>query len=424
MLTALAVTVGAATWLHISSLPMLAVACGSVVAVHALDTSWKRLLLAAAAASLGIGSALVWIVPTLANLRWLADSAERLGPLGAHVLWRTLTLAPGLRFAGVLVWVSTAGLVALARRNLRLATALGVPAVVWLVLAVFPLPGGRVLVQLQPQRFAVAAVLWMIPCATAAITYLAGRLEPVAAGVALVPVAAFATVFQLLPWINAAAGAVNDEPSLASHSGLPPDVAALVRWIGARPPDRRVLLEDADEVANSAYHGTYAAAMIPLWTGRPLLGGPEGLPFWQQRVDLVDGVWLGHRFTELSGQDLRDRLDRYAVAWIVAVRPDTIHFLNGKPDIVTRAEAWSGFQTFAVREPAGLATGGASVELAYGRIAVRGAREPRTLVRVHWHQTVRTVPALPVEREPSPDDPVGLVVVRNGAVSDFELRFD
>ena len=43
------------------------------------------------------------------------------------------------------------------------------------------------------------------------------------------------------------------------------------------------------------------------------------------------------------------------------------------------------------------------------------------LLRLHWHQSLRTVPQLPVERVPFADDPVGLIRVRNGAVRDFEL---
>jgi hypothetical protein len=179
-----------------------------------------------------------------------------------------------------------------------------------------------------------------------------------------------------------------------------------------------------DDTANEGYAGTSIGAVLPLWTGRPILGGPEGLPFAQQTVDLTNGVWLGQAFTSLAPGRLAELLDRYAVHWIVAVTPASVAYLSRQTSVVSSGERWGRYVTFMRLSPAALAEGATSVELDIGRISVRGAALPVTSMALHWHQRLRSVPPLPIARVVYPEDPVGLIRVHNGNVRDFVLRCD
>jgi hypothetical protein len=414
----------AAAWVHVLSLPMLALGGLAALAARPAGWQWRRATTAGALLLLPPVSILVWLRPLVENLRWVADTAHRLDSLGGRDLVALLAFAPGARFQSGIVWLGIAGLVVLARSRRSLAVCLGLTAVPLLLAAFLPLAEALGLRQLQVQRFLLTALLWLLPAGAAAVAWALGRLSAWPRRIVVVVVAAVATAYQQLPWLQVLAGSPTRMASLADRAALPAHVERLGQWIAARPPAGQVVLEDVDHIDVSAYGGSPVGGLLALLQSRPLLGGPEEVPLRQQAVDLTYGRWLGRPLVTLGSEELRSLLDRYAVAWIVAVRPDTVQYLLAQPGVVVPGERWGPFSTFGVRAPAPFADGADSVSLALGRIAVHGATVPQTLVRLHWHQRVRCTPPLAVERVVFPEDPVGLMRVRNGAMTDFVLTFD
>lgn len=411
----------AAVWVHALSLLVLAVATVTSIAVAPPAATARRRAALPALLLAGVAPALPWLLPTVENSRWLTSTAYRLAAAGAADLAGVLLFAPGVRVESALLWLGVTGSVLLWRRQPEIGRWLAPPVAVWLLLALVPLPPLR---GLQPRRFMMTALIWLVPAVVAAGNALLARLRPALRAAALAAVALTTAAFQLLPWLQVAAGSPLRIASLADRARVPDDVGRLVAWVAARPRDGRVLLEDMDHIANEAYGGTFIGALLPLWTGVPLLGGPSEQPFLQQAVDLTYGRWLGHELTSLDAERFAALVDRYAVHWIVAVNPGTERYLARQSAVVAPTERWGRFATFAVRSPARLAAGAAAVELGLGRVSVRGATLPVTTVAVHWHQCARTVPRLPLERVVYPDDPVGLIRVGNGGVRDFVVVFE
>jgi hypothetical protein len=409
------------TWVHIVGLLLVAVATLALVITGATRLEPRRVGLLAGAGVVAILPSLWWLAPLFENLKWKVDSSNRLGATGFHDLVKLLLFNPGTRFQSLMVWIGIVGLVALSHADRRLAAWLGT-CTAGVGLVVFT-PVGRLgpVAQLQPQRFLLTGVVLLVIPAAFLVVRAGGRLGRCARWLALVPLITCASAFQLLPWLQVAARSPVRLPSLRDRSEVPPAVGFLWPWLQALPRDGRVLLEDMDEISNKAYGGSYIGGLWPLLKPVPLLGGPNELPYRQQVVDLTNGHWLGASLDSFSGQALRERLDRYAVAWIVAVWPDTVGILERLPGIVRRAGAGRGCVVFRVLEPSPLADAVSQVSLELGRVIVHGAQQPKTLVRIHWHQALRAVPPLPIERVPFPDDPVGLVRVHNGSVRDFTL---
>jgi hypothetical protein len=414
----------AAAWVHVLALPLLALGGLAALAARPGGWRWRRAAGAGVLLLLPPVSILVWLRPLVENLRWVADTAHRLDSLGIRDLVALLLFAPGARFQSGIVWLGIAGLVVLARGRRTLAVCLALTAVPLLLAAFLPLAEVLGLRQLQVQRFLLTALLWLLPAGAAAVVWVLGRLSAwprrILASVAI----AVAVAYQQLPWMQVLAGSPTRMASLADRTVLPAHVERLGHWIASRPPGGQIVLEDVDHIDASAYGGSPVGGLLALLQSRPLLGGPEEVPLQQQVVDLAYGRWLGRPLVSLRSEELRSLLDRYAVAWLVTVRPDTVRYLLARPDVVLPGESWGPFSTFGVRAPAPFADGAASVRLALGRIAVQGAANPETLVRLHWHQRVRCTPPLAVERVVFPEDAVGLMRVRNGAVTDFVLTFD
>ncbi len=409
------------TWVHIVGLLLVAAATLMLVITGVARLDPRRVGSLACAGVLAVLPALWWLVPLAENLRWKVDSSNRLAATGLHDLVKLLLFAPGTRFQSLVVWLGLVGLVLVARTSRTLAWWLAV-CTAGVALAVFT-PVGRLrpVAQLQPQRFLlIGVVLLAVPAALLVVT-LGRRLGRGARWLALAPLATCASAFQHLPWLQVAAHAPLRAPSLVDRAAVPAAAAFLWPWLQALPGQGRVLLEDMDEISNKAYGGSYIGGLWPVLNPVPLLGGPNELPYRQQVVDLTDGRWLGSPIASLSEGALRRCLDRYAVAWIVAVRPDTVNALDRFPAVIQRAGAGAGCVVYRVLAPQPLADGGCTVTLELGRVIVRGALQPATLVRVHWHQALRAVPPLRIERVTFPDDPVGLVRVHNGDVRDFVL---
>ncbi|MGV8038516.1 MAG: hypothetical protein AB2L07_00015 [Thermoanaerobaculaceae bacterium] len=413
-----------AMWVHVAAIMLLAGAVIVLLVARPRQAGWRRLAVVLPFLLVPVLGAWSWLEPLRENGRWLAPTSERLGALGIGELVRMLTFAPGARLQSSVVWLGVAGLWVLGRRRPRLAVWLALSALPLLIVAFVPVLELVGLRFLQPQRFLVTALLWLAaPAVVAASAFLARLGRAARLGVASATVLVL-TAYQQLPWLQVATASPTRMASLLDRTTLPPEVDRLGRWVLSRPPGGQVLLEDASSGAAAPYGGAPIGGLLSLTHRRPILGGPLGLPLQQQAVELIEGQWLGEPFAAQPTARLRERLGRYAVAWFVAVRPDTVRLLDATPDVVTPTERWGPFATYMVREPKPFADGAEAVELAFGRIAVRGAGLPHTLVRLHWHQRVRCTPALAVERLVFADDPVGLMRVHNGSVRDFVLTFD
>ncbi len=406
-------------WVHILGLLLVGLACLALLVVSRVTL--HRVAVLAGAGTIAVASAVWWLVPLAANLRWKTDSSKLLAATGLDDFRKLLLFAPATRFQSLMVWLGLAGLVALLRTDRRLAVWLGAGSGAAFLAAFTPVGRLQAVAQIQPQRFVLTGVVWLAIPAAWFIVRAATRLSPTACWLTLTPLVACACLFQLLPWLQVAAHSSARAASLHDRTVLPRDVSALGVWLRMRSPSGRVLVEDLDDTTNLAYGGSYIGALWPLLYRVPLLGGPNELPYRQQVVDLTSGRWLGMPLASFTGTQVSERLDRYAVAWIVAVRPEPSRPLDALPGRVHRADCFGPFVTFAVRNPQGLANAALQVTLELGRVTVQGAGQRTTIVRVHWDQALRTSPSLPIERVTFPDDSVGLVRVRNGAVRNFVL---
>jgi len=265
---------------------------------------------------------------------------------------------------------------------------------------------------LQPLRLTVAIAGFSIAPAAPALAaawdgHRTARLALGAAAAALVALALYSGSLRAL-----------------FHVGLDRDERALVSWVRSAPPGR-VLIEDS--VHGGALGGGDLDAgrvvpLLPLWTGRAILGGPTADVYLAARTaHATDGRAFGRPARELA--DLDALLDRYAVSALAVWSVDLFDRVRALPSCQPAGRI--GRLVLFTRRSAGWALAGrADVAATPGLLEVTAAAPPASgplVLAFHFDRVLRVEPPARLVPVPLPGDPVPFLGVE-AAPPHFTIR--
>ncbi|MFI5455381.1 MAG: hypothetical protein ACHRXM_08000 [Isosphaerales bacterium] len=455
---------GAAIWLaHVTApIPTLGAVLGFSLTT-ARRHSWRPHAALVAAAVFAVVVNLVWLVP-LWRFRGIrsVQSFFMTPTSGWFLIGKYLGADVDSRLGLLILVLGVAGLVTWLREGRRLeAATFGGAALVSLALALF---GGQwsVTRTLEPLRFVVPLhLLLAVPAGSAlarGTARLVRRFGGRRRGAALATLAwsvalgvAVATMPQM--FLVMAGELMVQRPMVA---GLRPEMNLLVRWIRENTdPSARILFEDQLRLyEDTDPESTHWTPLLPFLLGRDprqFIGGEYQMAFiLHHQVASFGDFHLGGRPIDLWTPDqLRAYCDLYNVGWVVCWSPLS-HFCfdqwgqahwvatlprhhsanrpisdnpyvhraltsRGGPDLADRyiREGEGRYVIYRVSRPHSFILTGeghvAGVDLNRIELTDLVPSDGAVVLSLHWIDTWRTDPPLPVDPVPIPADPVPLV---------------
>ncbi|MBI4863070.1 MAG: hypothetical protein HY815_22815 [Candidatus Riflebacteria bacterium] len=325
----------------------------------------------------------------------------------------------GARQAGilelVLLVVAILGIRRWGRENDRLRAGMFGATVVALFLFTFYGSLSRAGAAIQPLRLTTfLAFLTLVP----ASSYLACILEPETPQPAS-PKASEARWFMGTAGVVIAGLVVHGTVSLAGllRVGLDRADRELIGWIDrVARPDARVLIEDAGvggPLGGDELSGGGVLPLVPLYTGRAVIGGPTAWVYIRHRfANACDGELFGRPARESTG--LAGLLDRYNVGTLFVWSADAYRAVRALPGV--RPLGAVGRLVGFARAPAGYArVGSATVRATWDRIDVEEARPVRRRLVLSFHHDgiLEVDPPARLHPVAQGDDPVPFIMIED-----------
>lgn len=238
---------------------------------------------------------------------------------------------------------------------------------------------------LQPYRFLIPAVLFMLVPATVGGAWIA---RVCLAANAEMRVAAAALVLAILPSVS---GYVLDLAWNRPACGLNRRQQQVLTWVRELPGTGRILTDD-----RSVSH------VIPHFCRRAVIGGLSTQAFLKHRFAGSDdyGRLFGRKCTEWTAAELKPYLDAYGIEYALFSRFDWIAFAQREPQIfepVGRLDSW---HVFRIRDakPSLVLEGDAEARADYQEIRITHCRSTTLVLKLHyadWLQADQGVRVLP-----------------------------
>jgi hypothetical protein len=388
-----------------------------VAARHAL---WCLLVLAVNA---------VWLVPLFRyiDIKIASDSFFQIRGFGALA---GALAKPGNFMAPAVVALAAAGIGRLARgRRLADAAAPAAGGAFLLLLSAFGvyIP---VFDQMEPGRFLVPALIFLVPLAgagAATVIEELGKAARSARTASAVRAAALTVLLVASPALSLVSSRAFYRHTISTT--LTPAARNLVEELSRRI-DRsgRLMIEDGPAWA---YGETFLPALLPHYTRVEQIGGPYPFTFIKHSFATFKTCEaFGKPLWETDAGPLREYLDLYNVRWILTATPacaeriEALGFSNG----------WrsGAFSLWEIAPPAGASFAsepGVEVRASYGRIDVTiapGDTPPpiRVLLKYHWDRGLRVAPPARISPVMRLDDPVPFILLEPGGESEIRIYFE
>jgi len=392
----------------------VALALAGVSAV-VFNRRWSRIGAAALAAAIAIGANLFWIYPLFRHIKYLDPQPHYHWGERQHLLPFADFFDPGgllgsLPVAWVLLIGTVIGWKIIRGRNRARADAWFGGQVLILLLAWFgPLFG--FLNVIQPRRFAIYFFVLAIYPVSASIVHYGRRLKPWSAS-------AVAAAFLALAL--AAPNAYMRAYPFKIMTGLPPRSRAVVDWIRENTDRRaRIMMEETSDAGSpdNPYGGFYLNSIIPYMLERELIGGPyPGADVLHHRVTFLDGKILLKPVHEMSDDELGDIFSRYNVGWVLSFSPKAVKRFDRADSLMERKADFGPVAAYEVLLPKTFfleGEGGARAVKDAIEVRVRGKQNDAVVLKYHWVDYLKALPAGKIEKYPVKGDPVGFIKVVN-----------
>ncbi|KPJ58140.1 MAG: hypothetical protein AMS15_09100, partial [Planctomycetes bacterium DG_23] len=171
------------------------------------------------------------------------------------------------------------------------------------------------------------------------------------------------------------------------------------------------------------YFGGHLPALLPWYTKREFIGGPEPDHYIKHHfASFTYGELFGRDITGFSLSLLQTYFDTYNIKWIIAWSDKSRIYFQRHSGYITYLHSIGDFSFYEVRRnPNFFLKGSGKTKADYNKIVVTEASPGEVVLKYHWLQTLRTKPPLKIEAYPVPDDPIGFIKIYNGEVRDFEI---
>jgi len=237
------------------------------------------------------------------------------------------------------------------------------------LLITYGFPLLKLMPSIQPYRFRLTAVLFLLPLATVALSFFWGQWcqasRPIQCG----------AVLMLLIMLPSFSGYLLDmtcrQPTGSSRKFV--EMFAKIRQL---PGDGRLLVDDIP-----------LGHLMPYYTGRAILGGLSTQAFVVHGFAGIDdrGVIFGKPAEAWTAEDLSLYLVRYAVEYLVLQRPELMALAEQHPGMFEFLWQEGSLKGFRFQPYAGYdLEGDALVKADYNEIVVTKGSSDRVALMFHW----------------------------------------
>lgn len=192
------------------------------------------------------------------------------------------------------------------------------------------------------------------------------------------------------------------------------EMSGVVEWIRRETPARgRVLFEESGDETGFVYDGLYLSAFLPHWTGRQLIGGPINL--YNDRhhfAEFHSGILFKRDVRTLSDEELRNFFRLYNIGAVVAFHPASLKRLASLAGLVSLDRRIGPVHLLKVNQPLSwFLEGDGNVEADLGRLEVRNVTGREIILKYHWVEGLRGVPAVKMVPVKLRDDPIPFIKI-------------
>lgn len=274
-----------------------------------------------------------------------------------------------------------------------------------------------------PGRFTLPLGLYLFFPTAHAVVAVIGACSRAAGAAVRRPVAGHVAVAGLLAAIAVGAwlGGVPAKlwrwysfPDIEAWQGFTRHGMALIRWLGEHTDHEGRLLHEETDRGSHQYYGSHMPALIPLYTGLELAGGPAPHALLKHNLLRFEaGTLLGQPLEQLPEDTVRRYFDLYNVRWVLCWTPQAKRYLASLEgaSLVGHYDKFTLFRVGAA--PSFFMEGAGRVEARENEIVLRDVAAPsgRIVLKYHWLETLRTRPARRIEPLHVPEDPVPFIAV-------------
>jgi len=201
---------------------------------------------------------------------------------------------------------------------------------------------------------------------------------------------------------------------LQLRTQMKPEIDSIVQWIERETPvEARVLFEESGDESGFVYDGMYLSSFLPHVTGRQLIGGPINL--YNDRhhfAEFHSGKLFKRDIQTLSDEELRNYFQLYNIGAVIAFHPASLKRLQSLAGLVSLDHRIGPVHLMKVHQPfSWFLQGDGKVAADLGRLKVSDVKERTIILKYHWVEGLRGVPAvrlLPVQMH---DDPIPFVKI-------------
>ena len=203
-------------------------------------------------------------------------------------------------------------------------------------------------------------------------------------------------------------------PTIERSEGFERHGVALMQWLGEHTDARGRLLDEETDRNSHQYYGSHLPALIPLYTGLELAGGPAPHALLQQNVLRFEaGTLLGYPLEHVPRDALFRRLALYNVRWVLCWTARAKAYFGRMPGVTT-VGSYDKFTLYRVdAEPSYFLEGSGTIEAHENRLVLRDVVPAggRVAIKYHWLETLRTDPPREIRPLPVEGDPVPFIAV-------------
>ncbi|MEE9269091.1 MAG: hypothetical protein V3V49_02415 [Candidatus Krumholzibacteria bacterium] len=379
-----------------------------------------------------------WMVVVAVNLVWIVPMFQHLGDKmasSAYFQVRGLDASLDLLFhpsslpAGVMLLLAIIGTIALSRVGRVAAAAVPVVTAIFLLLVTaygLYIPGLR---QLEPGRFLVPALIFLVPPAGAGLASVLGAVHRAVGerGVLRWSVPVVLAVTLVSPVVLSLLSARTTYHHRVSTS-VTPEVQRLIDVLREHTNSGgRLMIEDGPA---RLYGGVHLPGILPLYTGVEQIGGPYPFTVIRHHFATFEKErTMGRALERHEARAFKRYFDLYNILWIVTATPEAADFVRrtagtgpdaGAADTPLVDRTWqSGRYTLwrVNRKAAYTDVDGPEVTAGIDRIEIAGTgAAPSFVLKYHWDKRLSVTPPATMTAEFRMDDPVPFIrITPNGA---------
>lgn len=386
---------------------------------------WVFILYFSLAGLLMLFANLFWLIPLLKYVHYRVEVPQDLwSSLGRGGIikdfFSIFTPAGSLPMLWFIVILGTTGLISWLKKEKYLALAYGCGVIFWTFSGYL---GDEIksLQAIQPRRFLVFVLAFLVPLAVMGITHLK---ETKTQRIVTPLMITFAVIAILAPNAYRYLLKFRLEPQ------IPSKMAEVLTAIKTHSSTPRVLIEDTagSKLGIIPYEGAHFYTLVHHFTGmEAFVGYNHGL--LHSSRGMKDGKFMGKPIEQVSLAELEEFLDVYNIGAVLCFSESAKKLLDNATSLVTKVGDYGSRRQLAlyrVNNPKGFIIGGrGNVRAEVNHIYVQNlvAEGDSVIIKYHWDEALRCAPNCTVERVFLAGDKVGFIKVHNPP-SSFTIYFE